>query len=35
LNAVVSPPAAQPLARRALYEDVAERLRAQIFSRQL
>jgi DNA-binding GntR family transcriptional regulator len=35
LNAVVSPPAAPPLARRALYEDVAERLRAQIFSRQL
>jgi DNA-binding GntR family transcriptional regulator len=27
--------AAPPLARRALYEDVAERLRAQIFSRQL
>jgi DNA-binding GntR family transcriptional regulator len=35
LNAVVAPPAAPPLARRALYEDVAERLRAQIFSRQL
>jgi DNA-binding GntR family transcriptional regulator len=31
----VATPAARPLARRALYEDVAERLRTQIFERQL
>jgi DNA-binding GntR family transcriptional regulator len=36
VNAIaVAPPAARPLARRALYEDVAERLRTQIFERQL
>ena len=34
MNAAVAT-AAPPLARRALYEDVAERLRAQIFERQL
>ena len=33
--AVAPPPAAAPLARRALYQDVAERLRQQIFARQL
>ena len=34
-DTAVAPAAAPSLSRRALYEDVAERLRAQIFSRQL
>jgi DNA-binding GntR family transcriptional regulator len=33
--ATAAPPLARTLSRRALYEDVAERLRAQIFARQL
>jgi DNA-binding GntR family transcriptional regulator len=33
--AAVALPAARPLARRALYEDVAERLRGQIFAREI